>query len=274
MGVPLLLKSLGEGSTRPTRRQLPCPPPRRADARGGRRGGPPRRAAPRCPGRPARAAVCAKAAAVSVGSVTVSSDVPRPAKASIPACRSTASTRTAVSKPTAEPVRAPALSRLLATRRAAAATGRRASSPSPSTTWSLTFAEASTSETEAVRMPRRGQGLVVRRRPGRPPGLSLRQDGDDEAVVVGDDAGELPVVTAQCEAQAAQVRHPLGLQSLAEAMATGPDDSEQDDFPERPVVDQLPHRSESRSPVRTRRHPYAVDNHISLCVSVRAQYGP
>ncbi|MWA10140.1 hypothetical protein E5671_13295 [Streptomyces sp. BA2] len=131
------------------------------------------------PGLPAMTAVCAKAAAVavSVGSVTVSREVPGPAKPSMPTCRSTASSRTAVSKPTSAPVRAPARSQLRATFRAAAATGLRAKRPSPSTTWSRTFADASTSETaaasrapspcatEAVRMPRSGQGPAVRRQP-------------------------------------------------------------------------------------------------------------
>ncbi|QES23038.1 hypothetical protein DEJ46_31180 [Streptomyces venezuelae] len=128
-------------------------------------------------GRPARTAVCAKAAAVavSVGSVTVSSGVPSPARVSIPVCRSTASTRTAVSKPRERPVLAPALSQERATRRAAAATGLRANRPSRSATWSRTFAEARTSETAAarrapspwatgaVRMARSAQGPAVRR---------------------------------------------------------------------------------------------------------------
>ncbi len=129
-------------------------------------------------GLPASTAVCAKAAAVavSVGSVTVSSGVPGPARDSIPVCRSTASTRTAVSKPSSAPVRAPALSQPAATRRAAAATGRRPNSPSRSATWSRTLADASTSETAAaslapspratgaVRIDRSGQGPAVRRR--------------------------------------------------------------------------------------------------------------
>ncbi|NEE18778.1 hypothetical protein G3M58_71435 [Streptomyces sp. SID7499] len=80
-----------------------------------------------------------------------------------------------MSNPTAEPVRAPAVSQLTATRRAARATGLRANSPSPSVTWSRTFAEASTRDTaaasrapspwatEAVRMPRSGHGPAVRR---------------------------------------------------------------------------------------------------------------
>lgn len=101
--------------------------------------------------------------------------VPMPARDSIPVWRSTASTRTAVSKPRARPVLAPALSQERATRRAAAATGRRANRPSRSATWSRTFAEARTSETAAaslapspratgaVRMARSAQGPAVRR---------------------------------------------------------------------------------------------------------------
>ncbi|AZQ33749.1 hypothetical protein EJ357_09935 [Streptomyces cyaneochromogenes] len=130
-------------------------------------------------GRPARIAVWAKAAAVavSVGSVTVRIGVPGPASDSIPTCRSTASTSTAVSNPTAEPLRAPAAPQPEATRRAASASGLRASSPSPSATWSRTLAEASTSETaaasrapspcatDAVRIPRNGHGPAVRRSP-------------------------------------------------------------------------------------------------------------
>ncbi len=129
------------------------------------------------PGRPASTAVCAKAAAVavSVGSVMTVSGVPGPARSSMPTWRSTASTRTAVSKPSVAPVRAPALSQPAATLRAAAATGRRRSSPLRSATWSRIFAEARTRETEAasrapspfateaVRIPRSGQGPAVRR---------------------------------------------------------------------------------------------------------------
>ncbi|MDQ0699569.1 hypothetical protein QF048_006011 [Streptomyces sp. W4I9-2] len=83
-----------------------------------------------------------------------------------------------MSKPRAAPVRAPARSHPAATRRAAAATGRRANSPSRSATWSRTLAEARTSETAAasrapsplatgaVRMARSGQGPAVRRPSG------------------------------------------------------------------------------------------------------------
>ncbi len=104
------------------------------------------------------------------------SGVPGPANSSMPSCRSTASTSTAVSKPTVAPVRAPARPHPAATLRAAAATGRRRSAPFPSATWSRIFAEASTRETdaarrapspfatEAVRIPRSGQGPAVRRR--------------------------------------------------------------------------------------------------------------
>ncbi|AGP58922.1 hypothetical protein M271_37625 [Streptomyces rapamycinicus NRRL 5491] len=86
-----------------------------------------------------------------------------------------------MSKPSAAPLRSPARSHRPATRRAAAATGRRANAPSPSATWSRTFAEASTSETvaarrapspwatDAVRIPRSGQGPAVRRQPSDPP---------------------------------------------------------------------------------------------------------
>ncbi len=80
-----------------------------------------------------------------------------------------------MSNPTADPLCAPARPQLAATRRAAAATGLRASSPSRSATWSRTLAEASTSETaaasrapspcatDAVRIPRSAHGPAVRR---------------------------------------------------------------------------------------------------------------
>ncbi|OSY54131.1 hypothetical protein BG846_00203 [Streptomyces fradiae ATCC 10745 = DSM 40063] len=83
-----------------------------------------------------------------------------------------------MSNPSSRPVLAPAASQRRATRRAAAATGLRASSPSRSATWSRIFAEASTRETAAasrapspratgaVRMARSGQGPAVRRAAG------------------------------------------------------------------------------------------------------------
>lgn len=197
------------------------------------------------PGRPARTEVCAKAAAVavSVGSVTTSTGVPGPASVSMPACRSTASTRTAVSKPREAPVRAPARSQPRATLRAARAMGARANSPSRSATWSRTFAEARTSETAAasrapsplatgaVRIPRSGQG------PSGAPGarggarLSLRQNGDEQTVVVRDDPGELAVVPAKCQAQPAQMGHPLRLEPLPQPVRAGSDYAEQTDSP-------------------------------------------
>ena len=66
-------------SRRPPSRPRPSPRRRPADERAARRAARPRRAAPAFAGRPASTAVCAKAAAVavSVGSVTVSSDPPR-----------------------------------------------------------------------------------------------------------------------------------------------------------------------------------------------------
>jgi hypothetical protein len=67
--------------------------------------------------------------------------------------------------------------------------------------------------------------------PGRGLGLSLRQDRDEQPVVVGDDPRELTVVTAQGEAQPAQVRHPLGGEALTEPVTAGPDYSEHDDPP-------------------------------------------
>ncbi len=58
-------------------------------------------------------------------------------------------------------------------------------------------------------------------------GLSLRQDRDDEPVVVGDDPGELAVVGAEREAEAAEVGHPLDLEVVGEPVRAGSDDSEQ-----------------------------------------------
>lgn len=58
--------------------------------------------------------------------------------------------------------------------------------------------------------------------------LSLRQNRDDQPVVVGHDPGELPVVGAKCQAEAAEMGHPLGPQALGEPMRAGPDDSEHD----------------------------------------------
>lgn len=86
-------------------------------------------------------------------------------------------------------------------------------------------------------------------------GLSLRQNGDDQAVIVGDDAGELSVVRAKCQAQPAQMSHPLGLESFREPMAAGPHNSEHDDPPG--VVRRCAgHRAEPPgSPVRPHRHP-------------------
>ncbi len=60
----------------------------------------------------------------------------------------------------------------------------------------------------------------------RPAGLGVRQDGHDQAIVIGDHPGELPMVTAQGEAQPAQMGHPLGLEPVGQAVGAGPDDSE------------------------------------------------
>ena len=180
---------------------------------------------------PARTAVCAKAAAVavSVGSVTVSSGVPGPASASMPVCRSTASTSTAVSKPSSRagtrpgPVPArgdPAGGRGDRAARSTARPGRRRGPvPSPR--------RAPARRRRPAWPPRPGDrsgphGAQRTGPRGAPPsggalGLSLRQNRDDQAVVVRDDPGELPVVRAKCEAQPAEMGHPLGLEALRRA---------------------------------------------------------
>lgn len=114
-GVPGAARASASRSSTASRRWASRPKSRPASA-----------SAAALPGLPASCAVCAKAAAVavSVGSVTASTGVPIPASTSMPACRSTASTRTAVSKPREAPVRAPARSQERATRRAATARGR------------------------------------------------------------------------------------------------------------------------------------------------------
>ncbi|CAM5298476.1 hypothetical protein SGRI78S_00460 [Streptomyces griseus subsp. griseus] len=66
---------------------------------------------------------------------------------------------------------------------------------------------------------------------GRQAGLSLRQDGDDQAVIVRDDTGELSVIRPQGQAQTAEMGHPLHPETFGEPMGTGPDDSEHDDPP-------------------------------------------
>lgn len=62
-------------------------------------------------------------------------------------------------------------------------------------------------------------------------GLSLSQNRDDQAVVVGHDPGELTVVGAKCQTEPAQMGHPLGLEPVGEAMSAWPDDSEHDGPP-------------------------------------------
>lgn len=57
-------------------------------------------------------------------------------------------------------------------------------------------------------------------------GLSLRQDRDDQPVIVRDDPRELPVVGAKCQTEPAEMGHPLGLEPLRQAMSAGPDYSE------------------------------------------------
>ncbi len=80
-----------------------------------------------------------------------------------------------MSKPTTEALPELLRSQRRVTARAPAATGRRANTPSWSSTWSRIFTEASASETaaasrapspratEAVRIPRSGHGPAVRR---------------------------------------------------------------------------------------------------------------
>lgn len=84
---------------------------------------------------------------------------------------------------------------------------------------------------------RGGPHGAQRARPGGTPpsggalGLSLRQNRDDQTVIVRDDPGELPMVGTECEAEPAEVGHPLGPEPLGQPMGTGPDDSEHDDPP-------------------------------------------
>lgn len=98
---------------------------------------------------------------------------------------------------------------------------------------------------------------------GRAARLSLRQDGDDQSVIVRDDTGELSVIRPQGQAQTAEMGHPLDPETFGEPMGTGPDDSEHDDPPGavQPVRDaRAPKRRASyrvtRSPVRPPDHPY------------------
>ncbi len=57
--------------------------------------------------------------------------------------------------------------------------------------------------------------------------LSLRQNGDEQAVIVRDDPGELPVVSPKCQAQPAQMGHPFRLEPLPEPVRARPDYAEQ-----------------------------------------------
>jgi hypothetical protein len=130
------------------------------------------------PGRPASSAVRANAADVasSAGSVASSGESPSRITLSSEPWRETASVSTVVSNPTRPPVRLPCAAQRAATRRAAAATGRLPNAPSRSSTWSPSFAAASTSDTAAAswapspratdvdRMPRSGHGPASRRR--------------------------------------------------------------------------------------------------------------
>ncbi len=84
----------------------------------------------------------------------------------------------------------------------------------------------------------------------RPLCLSLRQNRYQQTVIIRDQSGELPVVFAQCEAQPAQMRHPLGLESLTEPMTAGPDHPEHD-TPRASYVVELRHRIDRAV------HPYA-----------------
>lgn len=113
----------------------------------------------------------------------------------------------------------------------------------------------------------RGAHATQRARSGRTPhsavhfGLSLRQNGDKEPVVVRHDPRELTVVPTQREAQPAQMRHPLTGELVSEPMTTGPDDSEHDVPPWflRCHNDaELPHRTDRGTDRHGRFvHPYA-----------------
>ncbi len=73
------------------------------------------------------------------------------------------------------------------------------------------------------------QGAGSRRAPGagRGTGLSLRQNGDEQPVIVRDDPRELPVVPAKCQTQPAQMGHPLRLEPLPQPVCARSDDAEQ-----------------------------------------------
>ncbi len=61
-----------------------------------------------------------------------------------------------------------------------------------------------------------------------PLGLSLSQNRYEQPVIVRHDSRELSVVLAQCEAQPAQMSHPLAREALSEPVPARPDDSEHD----------------------------------------------
>jgi hypothetical protein len=56
--------------------------------------------------------------------------------------------------------------------------------------------------------------------------LRFRQNRDQQAVIVGDQARVLPVQVAQSQAQAAPVRHPLPEERAAEPVPARADDAE------------------------------------------------
>lgn len=62
---------------------------------------------------------------------------------------------------------------------------------------------------------------------GRDARLSLRQNGDEQTVIVCDDPGELAVVSPKCQAQPAQMGHPLRLEPFSQPVRTRPHYAEQ-----------------------------------------------
>lgn len=214
--------------------------------------------------------MCAKAAAVavSVGSVTVSSGVPGPASSSMPVCRSTASTSSAVSKPSCAPVRAAGA--VPARRHPARRRRHRAPLQQPVPVRDVV---AHLGRRQHQRDGGRQPGPLAPRDRGGPHGtqragarlaalrggafgLSLRQDRDDQAVIVRDDPGELSVIGPKCQTESAEMGHPLGPEPVRQSVDAGPDYSEHDDPPG--VVQLCAALWRGRAVHRTERpvHPY------------------
>ncbi len=190
-------------------------------------------------GFPASTAVCANAAAVavSVGSVTVSREVPGPAAASTAVWRPIASVSTPTSKPSS-PAGPGARRRPPGRER-----GRRAADPGPAERAVAVVGVVADLRRRQDQRHRGGQpGAVADRHvelphpaqrapPGRAPlgravGLGLGEHRDHQPVVVGRQPRRLPVVVAQRQAHAAQVRLPRGPELPAEPVPARPNDPE------------------------------------------------